>query len=65
MLGVQVSIGKTTLKDIKYVGEILVADTSSNSPIRCLKMALVIIFKRKTERSEAEVEVIKGLSVCV
>lgn len=60
MLGVQVSTGKTALKD-----EILVADTSSNSPIWCLKMALVIIFKRRTERSEAEVEVIKGLSVCL
>lgn len=65
MLGVQVSTGKTTLKDIKYVDEVLVADTSSNSPIRCLKMALVIIFKRRAERSEAEVEVIKGLSVCL
>lgn len=50
-------------RHIKYVDEIWVADTLSNSLMQYLKMASVIVFKKRIERSGAEVEVIKDLSV--
>lgn len=43
--------------------EIWVADTLSNSLMQYLKMASVIVFKTRIERSGAEVEVIKDLRV--
>lgn len=53
----RVSIGKATLKDIKYMDKVLVADTLPNSRIHYLKMTLVITLKKRIERSEAEVQV--------
>lgn len=50
-------------RHIKHVDEIWVADTWSNSLMQYLKMASVIVFKKRIERSGAEVEVIKDLRV--
>lgn len=59
----RVSIGKAPLKDLKYVDKVLVADTLPKSRIHYLKMTSVITLKKRIERSEAEVEVTRGLSV--
>lgn len=59
----RVSIGKATLKDINYVNKVFVAGTLPKSRIHYLKMTSVITLKKRIERSEAEVEVTRGLSV--
>lgn len=50
-------------RHIKHVDELWVADTLSNSLMQHLKMASVIVFKKRIERSGAAVEVIKDLRV--